>query len=158
MVRNWSFLQPWLCYKVSHLLQLNPCFFGVSEELQDPKSSSPGHHILGISSHNILSLSPCPKVVLRCFGQLFAGHTTKLSQGLQIRTLYLAWDEWFPQTKDMSKSSPPESVRETFLEVEFLQIHSSYDEVIRMGSNPITGVLVVGNVDTEMEMHRGKMM
>lgn len=58
----------------------------------------------------------------------------------------------------MSKSSPPESVCETFLEVEFLQIHSSYDEVIRMGSNPITGVLVVGNVDTEMEMHRGKMM
>ena len=54
--------------------------------------------------------------------------------------------------KDMSKSLPPESVHGSYLEVESLQMQSN-QEVIRMGPNPITSILIRGNVDTEANMH-----
>lgn len=54
--------------------------------------------------------------------------------------------------KDMSKSLPPESVLGSYLEVESLQMQSN-QEVIRMGPNPITSILMRGNVDTEANMH-----
>lgn len=54
--------------------------------------------------------------------------------------------------KDMSKSLPPESVLGSYLEVESLQMQSN-QEVIRMGPNPITSILIRGNVDTEANMH-----
>ena len=57
MVRNWTFSQPWLCYKVTQFLQLNPHIFGLSKELQDSNLFSPGRYILGISSYNILVIS-----------------------------------------------------------------------------------------------------
>lgn len=54
--------------------------------------------------------------------------------------------------KDMLKSLPPESVLGSYLEVESLQMQSN-QEVIRMGPNPITSILIRGNVDTEANMH-----